>query len=133
MRRLFILLGLLVLAGPGSAQGNVFQGQWQVRVPDDPAYIGTMLIDTDGRATWDSPKDSGRPAKFIGYVARAADPKAHVVFTNRTVVSHMHCLVQSSDLLSCYFFREADRQHSVAFNLVRIGSGPRKLHAATPP
>lgn len=117
---------LCLLAVPASAAEGL-RGQWQVR---SGSYTGIVLVDADGRATWDAPEDFGRPAKFLGYIARNDGVTAEIVFTDRKTVARIYCSIQSSEVLHCRA-RRPDAM-SEPFQLVRIGVGPMKLTLASP-
>jgi hypothetical protein len=123
MRTILIALALC-LAAEAAQAASPLQGQWQIDAPNEPNYVGVVLIDAAGRVIWDSPQDAGRPANFRGYVARAA-PVAEIVFTNSVDVVHTYCTVLSSDLLNCYNVRK--KGPSIPFMLTRIGPGPASL------
>lgn len=129
MRRL-LMTALCLLALPAMAADEAsLRGQWEVRAPNQPKYVGTVLIDTAGRATWDSPSDRGKPARFIGYIALREGPKIEVLFTNRQDVARMHCTRQSAALLHCYNVLQSGTP-SDGFILAKIGEGPESLMPA---
>lgn len=130
MKTLLAAMGLLILAGSSAHAQNALRGQWQVRFTPD--YIGVMLVDGSGRVTFDSPKDDGRPARFIGYVKAVDDARAHIIDTDQIDVAHTHCSRPSSDILDCRTTR-ADGSKSGRYLLVRVGPGPDRLHAPIPP
>lgn len=118
------ILAILLVLLPWPTIAGQLQGQWEARLPNS-TYKAIMLADSEGRLTMDSPNDGGRPAAFMGYVRRFDDVDLHAILTNRSLVSHLFCRVQSSDLLDCYVAR-ADAA-SVRFLLVRVGKGPHRL------
>lgn len=128
-KRLAIVLCLIAL--PLQAQPVSLRGQWEIRIPSQPAYTGAALVDAEGRVTWDAPNDHGRPAKFIGYVARITGPKVDLTFTDRVNVAHFRCSIQASDLLHCWRLLD-DGTISVVATLTRVGPGPAKLMSALP-
>lgn len=125
MVRLLAIIALSCLGLPAAAAQ--LQGQWQIEVPAIPEYRGVVLIDAEGRVTWDAPNDSGKPAKYHGYVASVAGPKVELALTNSTAVARGHCTVQPGDTLHCYFvFTHSDRV-SAGIILRRVGPGPQRL------
>lgn len=124
MGRIIAALVLLLLGAPAWAQS--LQGQWHVRVPAHAAYVGVVLVDSQNRATWDSPSDHGRPAKYRGYVATLTGGNAELLFTDGLAVVRTVCQVQSSDLLHCYH-RFKNGTTSEVFALARVGAGPVSL------
>jgi len=91
-----------------------------------------MLVDAEGRATYDSPMDAGRPARFVGYVERSDGSYVQILLTNRANVIRVNCMVQSNDLLQCQFFRDSGKVSDI-FSLVRTGAGPTSLQGPRPP
>ena len=114
---------LLLLCATSAGAASPLQGQWRVDIDADPEYVGIVLIDAEGRALWDSPRDAGRPAYFRG-VARI-QPIIEIVFTNGVDVVHTYCTVQSIDLLACHNVRT--KGSSAPFMMRRIGPGPANL------
>jgi hypothetical protein len=98
------------------------QEQWQIAIPSHPAYFGMALIDAEGRTTWDDVYGRG----FRGYVAHADSANAEMIITNRVVVAHTYCTIQSSDLLYCRHSR-GEGSVSNMFVLTRRGAGPKNL------
>lgn len=132
MRKILAACIALMLPAPGQAQDADLRGQWKVTVPSLPAYRGTVLIDAERRATLDAPSDGGRPAKYQGYVAGLDGAKVEIILTDRQSVAHLHCMIQSSDLLNCYVVRDADAGISTGFVLSRTGRGPDRLMSVLP-
>lgn len=128
MREMLVAVAALLLSTmPSRSQDHALRGHWEFRAPTAaPDYQAVMLVDAAGRATYDSPSDAGRPAKFIGHVERNNSANAQIVLTNGTNVIRASCLVQSTDLLQCQFFRDSGRT-SDTFSLVRVGPGPQTL------
>lgn len=124
MRRLALALGLMI-GGPVWAQEFPFRGQWEVRHPD-PNYVAIVLIDGERRVTVDSPKDSNRPAKYMGYVAEAYDSALVIVLTDKTGVTRTYCGTRARSLLHCHVIR-ADGSRSDNFLMVKVGPGPHRL------
>lgn len=122
MRTILTALALCLAAATAEA-ASPLQGQWQISAASAPDYVGMVLIDAEGRVTWDSPKDTGRPAYFRGYVARAQP--IEIVFTNSIDVVHTHCTMLSADLLNCHNVRR--QAPPVPFVLTRVGPGPVSL------
>ena len=91
-----------------------------------------MLVDAAGRATYDSPMDAGRPARFVGYVERSDGSYVQILLTDRAKVIRANCRVQSNDLLECQFFRDSGNVSDI-FSLVRTGAGPANLRGPLPP
>jgi hypothetical protein len=110
-----------------SQEDNGLQGQWQITIPSRPAYNGLALIDAEGRTTWDDVYGRG----FRGYVAHADGMEAEMIITNRVVVVHTYCTIQSSDLLYCRH-RHDDGSVSNMFVLTRRGPGPKNLLSGLP-
>lgn len=130
MKRLALCAGLLI-AGPVWAdnfQNFPYRGQWEVRSVD-PNYVAIVLIDSERRATWDSPKDQGQPIKFVGHVFGFSDTHLSVHFTDRKVVSKMLCAILSSELLRCHILA-ANGSKSADFVLTKVGPGPHRLTRA---
>lgn len=117
---------LLVLAMPAMAQDFPLRGQWNVTMPSNPNYVGVVLMDGQRRVTADSPNDSGRPARYLGYVRAADDLAVEMVLTDRVSVTKASCLRESSDLMRCHT-TFADGKRSPAYILTRVGPGPAKL------
>lgn len=129
MRRLLVT-ALCLLALPALAADEApLQGQWQVRLPSDPKYVGVVLIDDMGRATWDSPADTGRPARFVGYIAHRDEQRVEIVFTDKRNVARTNCARQSPTALYCYNLRQG-MPPTEGFMLVKIGPGPASLMPA---
>lgn len=126
-----ILAIALLIAAPAWAQDADLRGQWKVTVPSQPTYSGTVLVDAERRATWNSPLDNGRPAKYQGYIAGLDGPKVEILLTDRVGVAHVHCMIQSSDLMVCHTVRD-DGVRTAAYVLTRIGRGPDKLMPVLP-
>lgn len=125
MVRLVAIIALCCLGLPAAAAQ--LQGQWIIQVPAIPEYRGVVLIDADGRVTWEAPNDSGKPVKDRGYVARSDDHKVELALTDRKTVARAHCTTQVADVLHCYLtFTHTDRVSS-GFILRRVGPGPQKL------
>lgn len=124
MKRLILLL--VCLAGAAEAQPASLQGQWTITSPRDPRYLGVVLVDAEGRATWDAPLDNGRPARFRGYVSKLDTTRAELTMTNGADVAKVHCIVQASELLECRVSR-GDGSVSGSFVMTRAGDGPRNL------
>jgi hypothetical protein len=124
--RMVLLLIALCLAGHAAWAASPLQGHWRVDAPTIPDYVGTVLIDRDGRAIWDAADDRGRPASFRGYVARVDRPKVEITFTNGIRVTRAHCLIQSADLMHCHNLY-GDGRTSDVFTLTRVGPGPVNL------
>jgi hypothetical protein len=111
-----------------AAKGFAFQGQWETRFPSGN-YVGIVLIDSERRATWDSPKDQGRPAKYLGYVAEAKNDRMVLHFTDRAGVGKTFCEIRSSEMLHCHNIRP-DGSRSDNFLMVKVGPGPHRLTPA---
>ena len=111
---------------PVTAGAQSLQGQWNVTVPHNPAYLGNALIDAQGRVTYDSPRDNGAPKSIFGYVAHADGMALKLSLTDRIIVIHMNCAIMSSDLLHCVSAFH-DGTKSSPFILTRVGPGPQKL------
>lgn len=124
MKRLAALLGLLI-AGPVWAEGFALRGQWETRFPD-ATYVAIVLIDGERRVTVDSPKDQGRPAKYVGYVVEATATNLVIHLTDRAGVVKTYCDIRTSDMLHCYNIRAAGSR-SDNFLMVKVGPGPHRL------
>lgn len=121
------LVTLPIAAHPQSVD---LRGQWQVRDPKQPSYVGVVLVDAERRATWDAPLDYGRPAKLHGYVAGLDAGAVEFIFTDREAVTRTRCTIQSSDLLHCrILFRDGAVTNT--FALTRVGPGPVKIMPAS--
>lgn len=125
MRTVLFVLALC-LAGPVALASSPLRGQWRVAAESQPAYVGTVLIDRDGRATWDAADDRGRPASFRGYVSSFNAPVVEITFTNGVRVTRAHCLIQSAGLLHCHNVY-GDGRTSDIYTLTRVGPGPASL------
>lgn len=101
-------------------------GHWNIIVPSQPDYFGTVLIDHQGRVTLDAPKDFGRPARYRGYTAEANAATVKFMMTDGNNVVRIVCAVQSSELLTCRTFY-SDGTKSADYTLTRIGPGPASL------
>lgn len=117
------LLCLLALTAAGQTTPSL-QGQWNVEAPTKPEYSGTILIDGQRRATWDS-----STTKSVGYVKDASATHVTILLTNREDVGRLQCSIQSSDLMHCYNFL-ANGAISIQFKLTRVGPGPTRLTQA---
>ena len=124
--RTVLLLIALCLGSHAAWAASPLRGQWRIAAETQPTYVGMVLIDQSGRATWDSPLDSGKPASFRGYVSRLDRPRVELIFTNGIRVTRSYCLIQSADLLHCHNVR-ADGSTSDVFTLTRVGPGPTNL------
>lgn len=118
MRKLGMALACL-WALPASAQ-QPLQGYWSVGVPAPGSYTGIVVIDADGRVTWDSPQDGGRPAKVRGYVAHASGGRVHIILTDGKVVTHVHCVDRADDRLACNVIRHDGSVADTAAILTRV-------------
>lgn len=126
--RKFLAVVLCLATVPAAADS--LQGHWNITVPKHPAYVGTVLIDSQRRATWDAPVDNGRPARYLGYVSEADSMKLKILLTNRYAVIKCDCSIMSSDLLYCV--NTGPQGHkSAPIILTRVGPGPRVLQAAS--
>lgn len=124
-------LSLAMVLGLGTAtaaaQGNIaLHGQWDIAVASQPNYVGTLLVDAERRATWESPDDYGKPVRFVGFVRLAGVSQVEIVLTNRARVVRVNCLVESKDLLHCHILFE-DGKTSPMFAMSRVGPGPVSL------
>lgn len=133
-----VTTALCLLAASALAQAISLRGQWQVTIPVDPTFIGTVLIDAQDRVTWDAtwdrerrvregtgePGDTGR-ARWRGYV-RPTNPMLEFVLTNGSKVDRLHCAAKASDLLHCYTFNSRGEPMAVTI-LTRVGPGPASL------
>lgn len=117
-RQIGVILAVLLFALPARGE-SLLRGQWQMSRPSDPAYVGIMLVDVDGRATYDAPMDNGRAAHFRGYIASITPWKVEIVFADGSQVVKAYCVVQSSDLLRCQN-RLADESLSNVYTLTRL-------------
>ena len=124
--RTVLFVVALCLASHAAWASSPLRGQWRVAAETQPAYVGVVLIDQAGRATWDSPEDWGRPASFRGYVSRLAPPAVEITFTNGKRVTRAHCLIKSPDMLHCHNVY-SDGGTSDVFTLTRVGPGPVSL------
>lgn len=125
MKRTLALMGLLI-AVPASAAEFPLRGQWEVRAPANPSYQGIVLIDAEGRSTWDSPHDGGRRAIMLGYVKPIDTSRMMIVLTDKELVTRTHCTIRSNELMDCYVARESGNT-SPPFSLVKVGPGPARL------
>lgn len=125
--RFFLATAALVFALPAAAESEFgFRGQWQITSGDRPHYIAVILIDGQRRATWDSPSDYGRPARFRGYVRVATDSRLEMVMTDSQAVVTLNCLIEASEMLRCHV-AFADGSKSPLFVLTRVAGGPASL------
>jgi hypothetical protein len=115
------------------------RGQWHVTIPQEPTYTAVVLIDAEGRATWDAVWDPSRRrtpstgrSTSRGYVDRADDLRVEIVTTNGSMVGRVHCSRQSSDLLFCREVVLPNGKPSVWIILTRVGPGPKNLMPALP-
>jgi len=125
LRTFFAGLWAILAGTTAQAQDHLLRGQWEVRAPPYP-YVGIMLVDAEGRTTWDSPSDNGIPSQRIGYVTTVADPQVRFALTDRRTVNLMDCILQAADLMTCQVKR-SDESHSRIFSLVRVAPGPARL------
>lgn len=58
----------VVLLSPTVSHAADLSGRWNVSSRHIQDYEGFVLIDAEGRVTWDAPADGGRPAKFLGFI-----------------------------------------------------------------
>lgn len=93
--------------------------------PRNKEYVGIILIDAEGRVTFDSPDDGGRPENFRGYIARGQAAGIKLVITNGTQVVFGYCAQETADRLHCYFSRDAGKSSTCL--LTRVGPGPLTL------
>lgn len=119
-------MALCLAALPAEGADFALRGQWSITTPRIPDYQGVVLIDGQRRATWDSPQDHGRPARYLGYVRAADASRVEIMLTDRDSVRRVDCLIESSDLLHCHVVF-ANGRRSYMFALTRIGSGPASL------
>ena len=124
--RTVLLLIALCLGSHAAWAASPLRGQWHVSATSIPDYVGNVLIDREGRATWDSPDDRGRPVTFRGYVSRLDRPRVEIAFTNGIRVTRTYCLIQSADLMHCHNVY-GDGRTSDVFTLTRVGPGPANL------
>lgn len=128
--RIFLVPMALIFALPAIAESEFgFRGQWQVTAAERPHYVAVILIDGQRRATWDSPSDNGRPAKFRGYVRAATETRLEMVMTDSKAVVTINCIIEASEMLRCQI-AFADHSKSPAFALTRVGPGPISLAPA---
>lgn len=125
MRKLGMALACLV-AGPALAQ-QPLQGYWSVSVPAPGSYTGIVVIDADGRVTWDSPRDGGRPAKVRGYVAHSSGGRVHIVLGDGTNVTHVHCVDRTDFRLTCSVIRHDGSVADTVATLTRVRDKVGKL------
>lgn len=121
--RTAIALILLLCALPAGAQD--LRGQWDVETNNKQAS-GTILIDTERRATWDIKDSHGRTTVLFGY----ASPKGaavEVTLTDRAGVYRLHCAAQSKELLHCFSHSLQAQEAHDGIILRRVGPGPAKL------
>lgn len=122
------LILALLLAFPAQAQwASQLRGHWTITMAADPSFLGAVLIDSEGRITWDGVWDPAYRAnhgltpvapghaRSRGYVIASA-AKAELVLTNSRDVERVHCIVQSSDLMQCS-----------GLTLTKVGQGPVNL------
>lgn len=127
MRIILSVAAALAFASPAIAAPDfALRGQWDISLSTDPTYVGVVLIDSQSRVTVDSPKDYGRPAKFMGYVRAMTPSRLEMVLTDRNTVVTINCLMQSNDLLHCNTTL-ANGQRNPVFTLSRVGPGPTSL------
>lgn len=124
MRRTIVAAILSLCALPATAQD--LRGQWHLENPKDPTYVGIVLVDAEGRITLDSPKDSDKPIKLRGYVARGEAAGVKFVITGGKTVVFGYCAHETVDTLHCYF-SNADGTRSPTLMLKRVGPGPKNL------
>lgn len=124
-----IILALCFLVSTPSIAANAINvhGQWKIEVPSQPTYVGQVMIDAEQRATWASPRDTGKPARFVGYVATNNGAKVEIALTNGDNVARAHCTAESNDVMHCYLAFTDRPKISAPFILRRSGPGPQKL------
>lgn len=127
MKRLALAAGLLI-ASPVMAQEFPYRGQWETQFPSG-TYVGIVLIDSERRVTWDSPKDQGRPAQFLGWVAEVGTDKLVIHLTDKVGVVKTYCNIRTLELLHCYNIL-ANGQRSANFLMQKTGPGPHRLTRA---
>ncbi len=123
--RTLIAAVLCLFSLPAAAQS--LQGQWGIEQPSRSG-TGIVLIDAEGRVTWDVPNDNGRQAKFRGYVSKGEADGIKIVVTNGRDVSFVYCAHETADKLHCYASRTDGK--SAPFFLARVGPGPTRLTQA---
>lgn len=101
-------------------------GQWHVTGASLPDYVGIVLIDPEGRVTWDSPVDGGRPARQRGYIVTIEGTRVDIALTDRVAVVHLNCKSVTSDELHCVTLWK-DGSVSAPYVLTRKAAGPKKL------
>lgn len=114
----------------GEKPATSLWGAWKVTIKADRTYAGVMMVDRAGRATWDATWDADYrrannftfigtgSAKSFGYVRDLGNEVIDIVLTDRDVVEHTHCALQSRDLLVC---------RNGATIITRVGPGPESL------
>jgi hypothetical protein len=137
LRASYILLSV-IFAMPAAAQWvPPIRGHWTVTMTADPTYLGAVLIDAEGRVTWDGVWDpqyriaNGMPpgagvARSRGYAITNAS-KVELIMTNSKIVERTHCILQSRDVMHC-----TPRAHGPAVILNRAGPGPQNLTTRSP-
>jgi hypothetical protein len=123
MRNL-VAAALCLLAMPAAAAN--LQGQWSLERPNAPG-MGTILIDAERRAVWNTRDDKGRTTALIGYVANSSDSDVVIPFTDRSDVYRFHCTVQSEDLLECYIHYLTPSIGRPGIIMKRVGPGPQRI------
>jgi hypothetical protein len=99
-----IIAGALLaclLAVPAFGQ-SALRGEWQASIrTKSPSAAGVMMIDGEGRVTYNPSTDTSLPPKFRGYIANVDAESAHITLTEGASVWRLQCMILSSDLLKC--------------------------------
>lgn len=135
MRRL-LMTALVLFAFPalaGNTRSHTLWGTWKISIAEDRSFSGTLLVDRQGRAYWRgdwdpeyrrknrlTPAEPGQ-ARSIGFIRLLKEDEYEIVLTNKAVVSNVHCVTQSRELLRC---------SKGATLLTLIGPGPESLMPA---
>ena len=120
---------LLCLAWPFGlqAEGSFrHQGQWLAVIPAVPSYSGTVLVDGEGRVTWEAAWDPMKWNKSRGYVRVDGSMVEFIVTDGTHNANRARCTVQSKNLLHCYNTLSNGKTSDAIF-LTRIGPGPATL------
>ncbi len=130
MRKIIAATACLWAASAWSAGSPELQGYWHFMptLAEDRDYVAAVVIDADGRATYDAPLDKGRSANFRGYVASIdARGGVQIVLTDGKQVARMNCKIEAPDTMRCRNQRP-DGTISDTYLLKRVRKGVGKLN-----
>lgn len=127
--RKIMALALAIVVLPFTAGAQDVRGQWSVLASNRTDYMAVVLIDAEGRFTWDSPNDGGRQVQFFGAVIAHDATEFHAIITDRVTALKVDCGVAARELLQCRSTSNAGKEGTLFF-MRRVGPGPLSLKGA---